>query len=101
MKCKSALAIFIPKYFFIYDPPQENLYDLIQEHIYLNGNTLNLEEYVKKFKTSTSQQTIIFIAYMIIQGLRCLKDYQIAHLDLKPSNVMIGKRMAVKIIDYG
>ena len=100
-KFKSALAIFIPRYFFIYDPPQENIYDLIQEHIYIQGSTLNLEEYIKKFKTSTSQQTIIFFAYMLVQGLRCLKDYKIAHLDLKPSNVMIGKKMAVKIIDFG
>ena len=37
----------------------------------------------------------------MVQGLRCLKDYEIAHLDLKPSNVMIGKKMAVKILDFG
>ena len=44
---------------------------------------------------------MIYFFFMIIQGLRCLKDYSIAHLDLKPSNVMIGKKMGVKLIDFG
>ena len=44
---------------------------------------------------------MVFFAFSIIQSLRCLKDYKIAHLDLKPSNVMIGKKMTVKLIDFG
>lgn len=74
---------------------------MVQEHIYIQSNTLNLEDYIKKFKPSCSQFSMVFFAFSIIQGLRCLKDYKIAHLDLKPSNVMIGKKMTVKLIDFG
>ena len=56
---------------------------------------------MKKFSLTTSQPTIVYFAYLIIQGLRSLKDYKIAHLDIKPSNVMIGKKLAVKLIDFG
>jgi serine/threonine protein kinase len=44
---------------------------------------------------------MVYFAFMILQGLRYLKDYQIAHLDLKLANIMIGSRLVVKIIDFG
>jgi len=46
-------------------------------------------------------QTKIYLVYMITQGLRYLKDYRIAHLDLKPSNIMMHSKLTVKLIDFG
>jgi serine/threonine protein kinase len=33
----------------------------------------------------------MYFGFLILQGLRFLKDYKVVHLDLKPSNVMIAK----------
>lgn len=71
------------------------------EHIYLHSYTLSLQDYVQRFKTTLSQQTIVFLAYQISQGLRYLKDYRVVHLDIKLSNIMVSKKLAVKIIDFG
>ena len=38
---------------------------------------------------------------MIAQGLKVLKDCEIVHLDLKPSNCIVTKRLVVKLIDFG
>lgn len=38
---------------------------------------------------------------MISQGLRYLKDYGVVHLDIKLNNILIGKKLAIKIIDFG
>lgn len=38
---------------------------------------------------------------MISLGLKYLQEYQITHLDLKPSNIMLYKKMMIRIIDFG
>lgn len=66
---------------------------------YLNHPTL--AEYIAKNKETMSYQTKIYLGYIIAQGLRYLQEYQIAHLDLKPANIMVCKQMMVKLIDFG
>lgn len=38
---------------------------------------------------------------MIAQGLKTLKDYEIVHLDLKPSNCIVTRKLIIKLIDFG
>lgn len=66
---------------------------------YLNYPTL--ADYVSKNLETVSYQTKIYLGYTIAQGLRYLQEYQIAHLDLKPSNIMFSKKMMLKFIDFG
>jgi serine/threonine protein kinase len=66
---------------------------------YLNHPTL--AEYITKNKETMSYQTMIYLAYIIAQALRYLQEYQIAHLDLKPANIMVCKQVMVKLIDFG
>jgi serine/threonine protein kinase len=37
----------------------------------------------------------------ICQGLQCLHDDYIPHLDLKPDNILFSETMVPKILDYG
>lgn len=64
-------------------------------------NYPTLSDYITKNKDSLSYQTKIYLGYIIAQGLRYLQEYQIAHLDLKPSNIMLYKKMMIKLIDFG
>jgi len=61
----------------------------------------NLSTYFKDNKYSMSINTKIYIVLMLTQGLRYLKQYKIVHLDLKPSNIMTHRNLALKIIDFG
>lgn len=38
---------------------------------------------------------------MISQSLRYLSEYKIAHLDLKPTNIMTNRKLTIKLIDFG
>lgn len=61
----------------------------------------NLVEYFNCHRSSISLFTKMYILFMIVQGVRFLKQNAIVHLDLKPNNIMISKLMMIKIIDYG
>lgn len=43
----------------------------------------------------------IYILLNILQGLRHLVSQKIVHLDLKPSNIIVGRSYITKIIDFG
>ena len=62
---------------------------------------LTLNEYVEIHKNSISFLTKIHIASLIVHGLQILKNNAIVHMDIKPSNIIIGKRIIVKLIDFG
>jgi serine/threonine protein kinase len=66
---------------------------------YINGD--KLDEFNDKSKKSLSFWTKIFIMKNITNGLRFLQTYDIIHLDLKPSNIIITHGLLSKIIDFG
>lgn len=95
-KIKDGMSMFLPKYY-INVECSEGEQELMAD--FLNYPTL--AEYVAKNRDTISYQTKIYLGYIIAQSLRYLQEYQIAHLDLKPSNIMLCKKMMVKLIDFG
>jgi len=61
----------------------------------------NLTEYAKLNKSSISMQTKIHLMFMLVQALRILKDNDIVHADVKPSNVLTYCNLFLKLIDFG
>lgn len=61
----------------------------------------NLAVYMELNQSTMSINTKIYMILIICQGLRYLQQYKIAHLDLKPSNVMLNSFFALRIIDFG
>lgn len=95
---KHGRPIFLPKYYIDTGSRQaESDSQLIIDNI----NHPTLTEYFIQNNQSISYQTKIYFGYIISLGLKYLQDYQITHLDLKPSNIMLYKKMMIKIIDFG
>ena len=96
-KIKDGVSIFLPKYYINVEKNAESELELMCD--YLPFPTL--ADYTTKNTDTISYQTKIYLGYIIAQGLRYLQEYQITHLDLKPSNIMLFKRMMIKLIDFG
>ena len=62
----------------------------------------NLAEYLFRHRKTMSLRTKLFFLAQIAHGLRFLRNYNIAHLDIKANNVIIIlKDFLTKIIDFG
>lgn len=64
-------------------------------------STPMLLEYMIKAKETISFQNKLVYVLAIAQGLRYLQGYDIAHLDIKPTNIMLCRRSFIKLIDFG
>ena len=96
-KIKFGLSMFLPKYYILAEKDNSYENDLLVDYI---GHP-NLSHYIDKNRATLSFNTNIYFVLMIAQALRYLKEYRIAHLDLKPSNIMTHRRLNLKLIDFG
>ena len=60
----------------------------------------NISHFMKKIlkKSILSETFLCFIAYQTLQGLNYLHMYKIAHLDIKPQNLVITETLEIKIM---
>jgi serine/threonine protein kinase len=61
----------------------------------------DLKDFLNSNSKSVSLITKLHLILSITQSLRYIRDYQIAHLDLKPNNIMIFCNLLIKLIDFG
>ena len=62
------------------------------------GNLRNFQKILKR--KTLSESLLCFITYQIINALKYCHRCKIAHLDLKPQNLVIDDFLTVKIIDF-
>ncbi|XP_044489134.1 mitogen-activated protein kinase kinase 9-like [Mangifera indica] len=65
---------------------------------YMDAGTLDS---LLKINGPFSESSIAQIAYQILNGLQYLHARNIVHLDIKPSNLLVDKKLKVKIADFG
>ena len=63
------------------------------------GNLRDFQKNILK-KQYFSEQLLCFLAYQILNGLNHCHKCKVAHLDLKPQNIIIDEFLNVKIIDF-
>ena len=77
---------------------KNKLYFIVMEYAKF-GDLINfLKKTIKK--NYYSESTLCYIAYQILNGLKYCHICSIAHLDLKPKNIVINDYLIVKIIDF-
>lgn len=94
---KNGFSFFLPKYYLLIDEIHQKNKELLIDFIPFP----NLATFMELNKHTMSTNTKIYLILILCQGLRYLKQYQIAHLDLKPSNVMLNRFLGLRIIDFG
>lgn len=62
----------------------------------------NLRQFQKNFikKIYISESLLCYFSYLILKGLKYCHMSKIAHLDIKPLNIMIDETLNLKIIDF-
>jgi len=63
------------------------------------GNLRNFNQKVLK-RTYFSESLICYLAYQILNGIKYMHICKVAHMDLKPQNIVIDQYLNAKIIDF-
>jgi serine/threonine protein kinase len=79
------------------DLEQENLSFLIIEYAKY-GNFRNFNQKVLN-RTYFSESLICYLAYQILNGIKYMHICKIAHMDLKPQNIVMDQFLNAKIIE--
>lgn len=81
------------------DDPKHGLYIVMK---YIDGMTMR--EYRRRLadkKTKLSLNDIVQVLWAVAKGLDYAHEQKVIHRDIKPGNIMIGKKDGVQIIDFG
>ena len=62
----------------------------------------NIRQFQKNFikRLNLSESTLCYFAYQILKGLKYCHMSKIAHLDIKPQNIIIDDYLNLKLIDF-
>ena len=73
-----------------------------EDYIIMELGHSNLTQFTKKTikRYTLSESFLCMIAYQTLQGLAYLQKMKIAHLDVKPQNILINEYLDIKLIDF-
>lgn len=82
-------------------------YFISEQNIYKNfvfskyQPNLSLDKYMRVNKKTVTLQTITRLMEHTLKGLMFLKEKNIAHLDIKPNNIIVSRDLSAKLSDFG
>lgn len=96
-KLRGSTSLLLTRFYIPINKPAVLEEDIVMDYIPFP----NLGEYLQANRAAISLATKVYLMFMVVQALRCLKDYGVVHLDLKPSNILIYCNLYIKLIDFG
>jgi serine/threonine protein kinase len=96
-RIKNGCSVFLPKYYIVVNKDNPHSDAVVMDFI----PSRNLKDFLLLGGCTVSLLTKLYLIFSIVQALRYIHRYRIAHLDLKPNNLMVHCNMLVKIIDFG
>ena len=63
------------------------------------GNLINFKKNILK-GSYLSESLLCYISYQILKGLKYCQKSKVAHLDIKPQNIILNDYLDVKLIDF-
>lgn len=96
--CKKLKNKNINNYYNSYEDGKNKTYNIVMDYAKLG----NLRDFQFKFleKNYISETLLSFITYQILSGLKYIHNCKIAHLDIKPQNIVLDEYLNAKIIDF-
>lgn len=64
-------------------------------------NSDNMFNFLNKRSEMLSFSSKIYLMINVLQGLRLIKQYNVVHMDLSPSNVIVNPNYMTQLIDFG
>ncbi len=57
--------------------------------------------FINKKKNILSFSSKIYLLINVLQALRLIKDYNVVHMDISPSNILVNSNYITQLIDFG
>ena len=64
-------------------------------------SSMDLQDYWTKLDGQFSEEMLCYFTKQIVDGLAYLHDNYVAHMDIKPDNIIINNRLELQLIDFG
>ena len=97
-KLKHPKVIDFNGYFISKKEDDNNEYIIMENAKY--GNLRNFLLNTLKVKRCLSESMICFLSYQILEGLNYCHRCKIAHMDIKPQNIVVDDFLNLKLIDF-
>ena len=97
-KLKHPKVIDFNGYFFSKKDNENNEYIILENAKY--GNLRNFLLNTLKIKKCLSESMMCFLSYQILEGLYYCHQCKVAHMDIKPQNIVVDDYLNTKLIDF-
>ena len=97
-KLKHSKVIDFNGYYISKKEDDNNEYIIMENAKY--GNLRNFLLNTLKIKKCLSESMICFLSYQILEGLNYCHRCKIAHMDIKPQNIVVDDYLNTKLIDF-
>jgi serine/threonine protein kinase len=94
---KNSVSCMLNRYYFPVNTTELCKNDILMDYIPFP----TLKEFLVMSRATLSLQSKLTVMVSIVQGLRSIDRHDVAHLDLKPNNIVLNPDLQIKLLDFG